>query len=52
MARYLIIRIGLAATTIIGVILLTFALQFMLPGDPARRIAGPRATPETLEVVR
>ncbi len=52
MARYLSIRIVLGLITIAGVIVLTFALQFLVPGDPARRIAGPRATPEVLAVVR
>jgi ABC-type dipeptide/oligopeptide/nickel transport system permease component len=52
MARYLTLRILLGAITIAGVVVLTFALQFMVPGDPARRIAGPRATPEVLAAVR
>ena len=52
MARYLTLRILLGAITIAGVVLLTFVLQFMVPGDPARRIAGPRATPEVLAAVR
>jgi ABC-type dipeptide/oligopeptide/nickel transport system permease component len=51
-ARYLSIRIVLGLITIAGVVVLTFALQFMVPGDPARRIAGPRATPEVLAAVR
>lgn len=52
MARYLTVRAALALVSIVGVVLLTFALQFALPGDPARRIAGPRATPIVLETVR
>jgi peptide/nickel transport system permease protein len=52
MARYLTVRALLGLVSIAGVILLTFALQFTLPGDPARRIAGPRATPEVLALVR
>jgi ABC-type dipeptide/oligopeptide/nickel transport system permease component len=52
MARYLTIRLALGAISIAGVILLTFVLQFSLPGDPARRIAGPRASPEVLAQVR
>lgn len=52
MARYVIVRALLGAITITGVILATFALQFLMPGDPARRVAGPRASPETLAVVR
>ena len=40
MARYLTIRLALGLISIAGVVLLTFILQFSLPGDPARRIAG------------
>ena len=52
MARYVPVRALLGAITIAGVVLATFALQFLTPGDPARRVAGPRASPETLAVVR
>jgi ABC-type dipeptide/oligopeptide/nickel transport system permease component len=51
-ARYLTVRVLLGLVSILGVILLTFSLQFLVPGDPARRVAGPRATPETLAIVR
>jgi peptide/nickel transport system permease protein len=51
-ARYLTIRVLLGVITILGVVVLTFALQVLLPGDPARRVAGPRASPEVLAVVR
>jgi len=50
------LRIGrrflFGAITVFGVILLTFVLQFVVPGDPARSIAGPRASPEVLEEIR
>ena len=52
MARYLTLRIALGLLTILGVVLLTFVLQFLVPGDPARRIAGPRADPVVLASVR
>ena len=52
MARHLITRLGLSLVTILGVVLFTFTLMFVLPGDPTRAIAGPRATPETLALVR
>jgi ABC-type dipeptide/oligopeptide/nickel transport system permease component len=52
MARHLGIRIALGAVTVAGVILLTFVLMFLVPGDPARGIAGPRADAETLALVR
>jgi peptide/nickel transport system permease protein len=51
-ARYLGTRIGLGLVTILGVIVLTFILMFLVPGDPARAIAGPRATPQVLALVR
>jgi ABC-type dipeptide/oligopeptide/nickel transport system permease component len=51
-ARGLIARLALGALTIVGVLILTFVLMYLLPGDPARTIAGPRATPETLALVR
>ena len=52
MARYVSVRIGLGAVSVLGVILLTFVLQYSLPGDPARRVAGPRASADVLERVR
>jgi peptide/nickel transport system permease protein len=52
MARYLAARIGLGLVTVFSVILLTFVLMFVVPGDPARTIAGPRATPQILALVR
>jgi ABC-type dipeptide/oligopeptide/nickel transport system permease component len=52
MARYLGARIGLGLLTILSVVLLTFVLMFVVPGDPARSIAGPRATPQVLALVR
>jgi peptide/nickel transport system permease protein len=51
-ARYLTVRGLLGLVSILGVVLLTFVLQFALPGDPARRVAGPRASPEVLALVR
>jgi peptide/nickel transport system permease protein len=52
MARYLTLRIGLGLITILGVVVFTFVLMFLVPGDPARAIAGPRATPQVLALVR
>ena len=52
MARYLTLRVALGFLTVVGVVLLTFVLQFLVPGDPARRIAGPRADPIVLATVR
>ena len=52
MARYLGTRVGLGVLTVLCVVLLTFILMFVVPGDPARTIAGPRATPAVLALVR
>jgi peptide/nickel transport system permease protein len=37
---------------VIGIILLTFFMIYMLPGDPAEIIAGQAATPETIAKIR
>jgi peptide/nickel transport system permease protein len=37
---------------LVGITLVTFLLVHMVPGDPARVIAGDRAKPETLEAIR
>lgn len=37
---------------LVGITLITFLLVHMVPGDPARVIAGDRAKPETLEAIR
>jgi ABC-type dipeptide/oligopeptide/nickel transport system permease component len=52
MARYLGTRVALGVLTVFCVVLLTFILMFVVPGDPARTIAGPRATPAVLALVR
>lgn len=39
MARRLVSRVGLLALTVLGVATITFVLQFVLPGDPARALA-------------
>ncbi|MBU3867978.1 ABC transporter permease [Streptomyces sp. 4503] len=46
------VRILLGAFTVLAVVLLTFVLQYVVPGDPARSIAGPKATPEVLKEIR
>ncbi|WP_431776404.1 ABC transporter permease [Streptomyces cucumeris] len=52
MARRIAVRILLGAFTVLAVVLLTFVLQYVVPGDPARSIAGPKATPEVLKEIR
>jgi peptide/nickel transport system permease protein len=52
MVRRLIRRLAVAALTIAAVVVITFLLMFVVPGDPARSLAGPRATPEVLATLR
>ncbi|MFT4181867.1 MAG: ABC transporter permease [Rhizobium sp.] len=44
MIRYLTGRLIQVVPTLLGVLVLVFAMTHMLPGDPARLIAGPDAT--------
>ena len=49
MIRLLIQRILWMCVALVGVSVITFVIAFLLPGDPARVIAGPQAP---LSVVR
>ncbi|MFQ5828316.1 MAG: ABC transporter permease [Candidatus Methylomirabilia bacterium] len=49
--RYLLQRVLLVIPTLLGVTLITFALTYLLPGNPALVKAGPLATPEYLAEV-
>jgi peptide/nickel transport system permease protein len=50
--RYLAGRLVWAFVILIGTTWITFAIVFMVPGDPARVMAGPRADAETLATIR
>lgn len=52
MFGYLAKRLATTALLALGVLLLTFLLARVLPGDPARLVAGPRASAETVAAVR
>jgi peptide/nickel transport system permease protein len=52
MLRFLIRRILLLIFVVWGISLATFVLARLVPSDPARLIAGPRAGPEAVAVVR
>ncbi|MFC7546854.1 ABC transporter permease [Plantactinospora sp. GCM10030261] len=52
MLRFLGRRSLISLLTLLGVLLLTFTLVRVLPGDPARLRAGPYAGPERLAEVR
>jgi peptide/nickel transport system permease protein len=46
LGRYVVTRALLVLPTLFGVTLITFALTYLLPGNPALVKAGPLATPE------
>ncbi|GAB3907196.1 hypothetical protein GCM10027612_79850 [Microbispora bryophytorum subsp. camponoti] len=52
MPRYLIRRLGQAVLVVAGVIVLTFAIMRLVPGDPAVAYAGPKATAAELAQAR
>src|SRR5262249_3504827 len=52
MIGYLVRRILWAIGILIGVSFLTFCVAFLVPADPARTLAGPRASPGALAAVR
>jgi len=52
LARYLIRRVYHSIPTLIGALLFIFILVRVLPGDPARLIAGPEALEEDVQRIR
>ncbi|RYJ02959.1 MAG: ABC transporter permease [Acetobacteraceae bacterium] len=52
MARYILRRVLLALPALFGLILLTFVLTRVIPGDPAATLAGDAATPAQLAEIR
>ncbi len=48
MGAYLLRRLGWMVVVLFGVFTLTFVVTYMVPGDPARMIAGPGATSATV----
>jgi peptide/nickel transport system permease protein len=51
MARYIARRLLLMLLVLFGMSVITFALSRIVPGDPARLLAGPRARQEQVEAV-
>jgi peptide/nickel transport system permease protein len=45
-------RLAASAVTLFGVATVTFVLTFVVPADPARTMAGPKADAETLASIR
>ncbi|GII57051.1 peptide ABC transporter permease [Planotetraspora thailandica] len=52
MLRYLTRRLGQAVLVVAGVVVLTFVIMRLVPGDPAVAYAGPRASPAELAAAR
>ena len=52
MTRFVVRRLALAALVVVGVVILTFVVARVVPGDPASTWAGPRARPEQIERAR
>ncbi len=52
MSRYVARRVAQAILVVVGVVLLTFVIARIVPGDPAATWAGPHARREQVEAVR
>jgi peptide/nickel transport system permease protein len=52
MARYILRRVLLALPALFGLVILTFVLSRVVPGDPAATLAGDAATPAQLADIR
>lgn len=52
MLRFISRRLLAAVPVIAGVIIITFLLSHVIPGDPARAVAGEEATPDVIARVR
>lgn len=52
MTKLIFGRLLAAIPNLLGVIILTFVLTRLLPGDPAAYFAGPAATPQSIEQIR
>jgi peptide/nickel transport system permease protein len=51
-ARYLGLRIALVVPVLLGVVILTFLLVRVLPGDPVQAFVTPSSTAEDIEAIR
>lgn len=51
-ARFLIRRALLAILVVLGVVVITFFLSHVVPGDPAYLVAGPHATQQQIAQIR
>jgi peptide/nickel transport system permease protein len=51
-SRYIVFRVLSALPTLIGVSILVFGVTYLIPGDPARMMAGTEASPDAVEAIR
>jgi len=51
-SRFILYRLALLVPTLFGVLLVTFLLLYVAPGDPVQAMVGERADPETLARLR
>ena len=52
MKRFLAVRLALLVPTLIGVLIVTFLLLYVAPGDPVQAMVGERADAETIARLR
>lgn len=52
MFRYLVRRVGLSVLVVVGVVILTFLVARVVPGDPAASWAGPKASGADIAAAR
>lgn len=52
MLAYVVRRLALSIPTLVGVLVVTFALLFIAPGDPVQELVGERADEETIARLR
>ena len=52
MSAFLVRRLLLMVLILFGVSLITFSLAYLIPGDPAREMAGPRASLAVVQQIR
>jgi peptide/nickel transport system permease protein len=50
--EYLVRRLGLGLLVVVGALVITFAVSYVVPGDPARLYLGSRATAQSLVAAR
>ena len=51
MIEYIIRRTLAMIPVMFGILLLAFIVLYLIPGDPAATVAGPRASPEALKAI-